>query len=73
MDTSAIDKIRNRYNPEHDLGPDAPVQWSVMELAELVEKLSKKVDELEQKLEQGNRLPDSIQEALNSGDGVYRP
>ena len=50
MNTLAIDKIRSRYNAEHDMGPDAPIHWSVMELAELVSKLIDRVDELEEQL-----------------------
>ena len=43
----SIDYIRSRYNPEHDTGPDAPVPWSVMRLAETVEKMQERIAELE--------------------------
>jgi hypothetical protein len=54
MNTSALDKIHARYNPEHDLGPDAPVHWSVEELAHLVGRLVKKVEALEAEIENMN-------------------
>jgi len=57
MNRTTIDKIRNHYNPEHDLGPDAPVQWSVMELAELVARLIDKVESLEAALENDEESP----------------
>ena len=44
INRSTIEKIRSRYNPEYDMPSDAPVQWSVMELAELVDKLITKVE-----------------------------
>ena len=47
MNTRAIEQIKARYNPEHDLGADAPIHWSVMELAELVEVLVEHVENLE--------------------------
>ena len=50
MNTSALDKINRRYNPEHDTGPDAPVHWSVAELADLVERLVNKVEEQERQI-----------------------
>jgi hypothetical protein len=52
MDTRALDKIHSRYNGDHDIGPDAPVHWSVEELAWLVGKLVQKVEELEAKVQQ---------------------
>jgi hypothetical protein len=51
MDTRALDKIHSHYNADHDLGPDAPIHWSVEELACLVEKLVEKVEYLEAELE----------------------
>ena len=50
MNTSALDKIHSRYNGDHDVGPDAPVHWSVEELAHLVGRLVRKVEELEERL-----------------------
>ena len=47
MNTSALDKIHNAYNPEHDIGPTAPIHWSVAALASLIEKLIDRVDDLE--------------------------
>lgn len=44
MTASALDKIYRAYNPEHDLGPEAPIHWSVAELAYLVGKLIEKVN-----------------------------
>lgn len=79
MNTSVIRKIHQRYNPEHDLGPDAPIHWSVEELADLVGQLVEKVEAQElqikalQSATPSGALPLSIQEALNSGDGTYRP
>lgn len=50
MNTSALDKIHQRYNPEHDLGPDAPIHWSVEELANLFGELIEKVIEQEKQI-----------------------
>jgi hypothetical protein len=43
---------------------------SVYAYERVTEELGKKIFK---ELEYNNALPDSIQEALNSGDGVYRP
>lgn len=45
MNTNALDRIHERYNADHDLGPDAPIHWSVEELAQLVGKLVKVVEQ----------------------------
>jgi len=47
MNTSALDKIHNAYNPDNDTGPTAPIHWSVAALASLIEKLIDRVDDLE--------------------------
>jgi hypothetical protein len=57
---SGIRKIINRYNPEHDLGPDAPIHWSVFELADIVDDL---VDIVEKQQEQIDRLLAAVPQA----------
>ena len=52
MNTWAIDKIRQHYNPDHDCGAEAPVQWSVMELTELVADLVLRIDYLESRVKE---------------------
>lgn len=42
-----IEKIQNRYNPEHDLPPGPPVTWVEMALLEIIIDLLGRVDELE--------------------------
>lgn len=43
----AIDSITDRYNPENDIIPNAPVvTWADMELLYAVKSLQKQVDEL---------------------------
>lgn len=51
-DKSQIQKIHNRYNPEHDLGGDAPIHWSVEALADVIEKMDKRIEALEAELEE---------------------
>ena len=59
INTSALDKIHNRYNPEHDLGPDAPVSWATEDLAWLLGKAIEHIEALEERLVQlDGRLPD---------------
>jgi hypothetical protein len=37
------ERIYSRYDPDHDIGANAPIHWSVYELAELVLDLTKTV------------------------------
>lgn len=50
MNTGALDKIHDAYNADHDLGPEAPIHWSVEELAQLVGKLIEEVEELHEQI-----------------------
>lgn len=44
-------RIKNRYNPEHDIDPDsAPVTNTDMDLLELVDNLKERIEELEKQL-----------------------
>jgi predicted RNase H-like nuclease (RuvC/YqgF family) len=43
-----LEQVQRDYNPDHDIGPSAPVHWSVARLAETVEKLCDHVDQLEE-------------------------
>ena len=52
INTTAIEKIHNHYNADHDLGPDAPIHWSVEELAIIAGRLVAKVEELEAEVEE---------------------
>lgn len=47
IDISALEKIHSRYKPGNDLGPGAPVNWAVEDLAQLVGVLVKHIEELE--------------------------
>ncbi len=49
INTSALNKIHEKYNGDHDLGPDAPIHWSVEELAHLVGKLVDHIEKMEEK------------------------
>ena len=63
MDTRTLYKIHSRYNADHDIGPDAPIHWSVEELAELVGKMIERIDELEaqvERLQSGSELEESV-------------
>lgn len=51
INTRELDKINQAYNGDHDLGPDAPVQWSVFELAYMVGKLVKIIEEQDERIE----------------------
>lgn len=42
-----LDKIEREYDPDHDLGPDAPVHWSVAELVEVCREQSQQIEELQ--------------------------
>jgi hypothetical protein len=65
-----LDLVMDRYNGDNDIIPGAPVvTWADAQLAYILGLLLKKVEELEG----SSGLPDSIKDALNSGDGVYRP
>jgi hypothetical protein len=53
MNTQAIDKIRQRYDADHDCDPNtAPIHWSVMELTELVAQLILHIDDLESRVKE---------------------
>jgi len=74
------DQIHRQYNADHDMNPDpkAPrVTWAEKELANCVDLLQAKIEKLEKRIQALESaqpgLPASIQEALNSGDGTYRP
>jgi hypothetical protein len=47
IDRRGIAKIQECYNADHDLGPDAPVHWTIAELANVVDKLCSRIEELE--------------------------
>ena len=39
INRNVIGKINQRYDPDHDTGPTAPIHWSVAELTDLVQTL----------------------------------
>ena len=39
-------RIRERYNADHDMGPDAPVPWYVVDLLEIIELQQDQIDRL---------------------------
>ena len=41
-----VKKVLNRYDAEHDLGPDCPVTWREEALASAVMELSDEIDKL---------------------------
>ncbi len=43
---SSLKKIESRYNPEHDLGPDAPIHWSVAELVSVCRTQAEQISSL---------------------------
>jgi len=45
-----IAKILNAYDPDHDLGPQAPVTWREHRLAEAIEDLQEQISQLETKV-----------------------
>jgi len=55
-----IERILRYYNPEHDLGPDAPVTWREEILANAVLELRHDIEELEAKI---SRLMDAVPSA----------
>ena len=57
-----IEKILTEYNPDHDLGPDAPVTWREHRLAEAVQDLQEQIEELEMKV---SRLLDAVPSAAS--------
>lgn len=51
INTSALRKIHQSYNPEHDLGPDAPIHWSVEQLTDLVGRLVEAIEAQDERIE----------------------
>ena len=61
-----------------DLASDEPDDETIMALecrerSRTLRDCAKQLDELATRVQGCDSLPDSIVEALNSGDGVYRP
>jgi hypothetical protein len=55
FDMSLIERIKSRYNGDHDLNPDPqapPVTWAEMDLAHLLEIAIQKIERLEVLLEE---------------------
>ena len=52
-----VKRILDRYNPEHDLGPDCPVTWREERLATAIMELESQIEELEAKV---SRLADAV-------------
>lgn len=48
-------KIRERYNADHDVGPEAPIPWHTMLLLEMIEDLQAQVKALQDALPSGTR------------------
>ena len=69
-----IERMKARYNGDNDIIPGTPtVTWADRENLDLIERLLTRIENLEREVRVMNTLPDSIKEALNSGDGTYRP
>lgn len=70
MSTVTINKAFLKYYDEHGFGKKSAEEVRIAKLAFVAG-----YEAAEQRLQSDGayRLPDSIQEALNSGDGTYRP
>jgi hypothetical protein len=45
------DRVLNDYDPEHDIGPDAPVSWAAGYLAQDMQSMHQQLANLEIRLE----------------------
>lgn len=50
INKQALTRIQNCYDPEHDIGPQAPIHWTTYELTLIVEKLVEHIEALELEL-----------------------
>ncbi|MBW1612424.1 MAG: hypothetical protein JRJ57_00285 [Deltaproteobacteria bacterium] len=61
------------YQPYGEEWKNELMKMPKIQIIALYRQLALEHQELKAELEKKKYLPDSIQEALNSGDGVYRP
>ena len=50
INRSDLDDVLREYNPDHDLGPEAPVHWSVGKLADMIERLVEVIEKQDERL-----------------------
>lgn len=66
---TTIHELEEKYDPDNDTMPGLPdVTWGDYQLLQLIKKLEKRIAKLE-----SVRSRDPLSQALNEGDGVYRP
>lgn len=67
---TTLRELEDQYDPEHDIAPGIPlVSWTDSQLIEIIKKLERRIAKLEKQL----AAPNPLDQALNEGDGVYRP
>lgn len=65
-----LEKIEERYSPNHDVGPDAPIHWSVYELMLAVRALSHRISHLESRKEPAMHANHRNGNHIASGDSL---
>jgi hypothetical protein len=66
----SVEELEAKYDADNDTMPGLPdVTWCDYELLCLIKSLTKRMAKLEKQL----AAPHPLDQALNEGDGVYRP
>ena len=67
---TTIHELEEKYDPDNDTMPGLPdISWGDYQLLQLIKNLEKRIA----KMEKSAKSPDPLSQALNEGDGVYRP
>ena len=72
---SDVEKIRNRYDGEHDLDPSPnapPVTWREMVLLEMIEDLQQQIDGLRAQIEEPESIAETVRRNADAAHYQHR-